>query len=595
MHTQEPLSKKQIFKFILQALRPSLGFICLAIGASLLLAVEVSLSPYLTKVLLNRVANSPGIQNLAYLGAPAILLVLATFLTAVIRQVYIYCFDICLLPTLRSTITNNVMEHLLHHSQNYYQNQFPGSLTNKINNLTSSIPNLLERSIESLFINTCALIIAVGTLWWVNIQFALIIFFWAILWIGFASTYSRKLRALSASWSEAMAKVSGYLVDILSNILSVRLFSRQTQELNAFKKIVDTSTIINKAIEWRYFQALSFHSISVVVVQGLTLYLLLKGRQMETITLGDFALVLGINTSIVLSFWRLANDFSQFAKHVGRITQALQSILIPIEIQDAPDAQPLKVHQGSITFDHVSFRYTGHSEAQANFFDNQSIVIPAGQKVGLVGYSGGGKSTFVNLILRLFDISSGHILIDGQDIQSVTQASLRQAISMIPQEPLLFHRSLMENIRYGAIGASDAAVIEAAKQAHAHDFILQQSEGYKALVGERGVKLSGGQRQRIAIARAILKNAPILILDEATSQLDSVTEQHIQDSLWNLMQGKTTLIIAHRLSTLSKMNRILVFEGGHIVQDGTHAGLLSQEGLYADLWKVQVGGFLPSK
>ena len=220
------------------------------------------------------------------------------------------------------------------------------------------------------------------------------------------------------------------------------------------------------------------------------------------------------------------------------------------------------------------------------------MIIPGGQKVGLVGFSGSGKTTFVNLIVRLFDLSSGVIKIDNQNIKEVTQSSLRENIGFIPQDPILFHRSLMENIRYGNVNASDDEVIQAAIKAHAHEFITLTKDGYHSLVGERGVKLSGGQRQRISIARAILKNAPILILDEATSALDSVTEAYIQDSLAILMQGKTVIIIAHRLSTLLEMDRILVFDQGKIVEDGTHLELLAKNGLYKILWGAQVGGFL---
>ena len=213
--------------------------------------------------------------------------------------------------------------------------------------------------------------------------------------------------------------------------------------------------------------------------------------------------------------------------------------------------------------------------------------------MGLVGFSGSGKSTFVNLILRLFDIESGQILIDGQDIQEITQESLREHIGLIPQDISLFHRTLLENISYGAPKASKAEVIEASKKAHCHEFITQLQDGYQSLVGERGIKLSGGQRQRIAIARALLKNAPILILDEATSALDSVTESYIQEALHLLMQGKTTLVIAHRLSTLSAMDRILVFNKGRIIEDGTHIQLLRQNGHYTRMWQMQAGGFMP--
>jgi ATP-binding cassette subfamily B protein len=300
---------------------------------------------------------------------------------------------------------------------------------------------------------------------------------------------------------------------------------------------------------------------------------------------------LTINIAIVNFFWELAKDFSEFSKHLGKITQALRMTTLPHEIKDKPDAKVLTVTSGVIVFDKVRFHYKGADP----LFHNKSVTIKAGQKVGLVGYSGSGKSTFVNLILRLFEVTEGRILIDGQDIRDVTQDSLRQAITMIPQDPMLFHRTLMENIRYGRMEATDEEVHAAAKQAHAHEFILSLPDQYQSLVGERGVKISGGQRQRIAIARAALKNAQILILDEATSHLDSITEAEIQDSLWPLMEGKTSIIIAHRLSTLLYMDRILVFDRGKIVQDGSHEQLLEKDGLYKTLWDTQVGGFLPEQ
>jgi ATP-binding cassette, subfamily B, bacterial len=242
-------------------------------------------------------------------------------------------------------------------------------------------------------------------------------------------------------------------------------------------------------------------------------------------------------------------------------------------------------------FENILFHY---KDAEP-LFHNKSVVIMPGQKVGLVGYSGSGKTTFVNLVLRLYDVTSGSILIDGQDIRDVTQKSLREAISIIPQDPTLFHRSLMENIRYGKTDASDEDVIKASKQANIHEFISKLPKGYESLVGERGVKLSGGQRQRVAIARVMLKNAPIVILDEATSQLDSITESTIRESLRILMQDKTAIVIAHRFSTLMYMDRILVFDQGKIIEDGSHKELLKKKGIYKSLWDVQIGGFLPAE
>lgn len=261
------------------------------------------------------------------------------------------------------------------------------------------------------------------------------------------------------------------------------------------------------------------------------------------------------------------------------------------DIVDAPNAQPLRVTHNKIEFENVSFSYNINNP----LFKNINLVIESGKKVRFVGFSGSGKTTCVNLILRFFDVTSGRILIDNQNIAHVTQNSLHQSIAMIPQDTSLFHRSLIENIRYGRLDATDAEVIDAAKRAHCHEFINQLPDGYYSLVGERGIKLSGGQRQRIAIARAILKQAPILLLDEATSALDSVTEKCIQEGLHTLMQGSTTIVIAHRLSTLAEMDRILIFDKGEIIEDGNHTELLKANGHYAKMWKMQAGGFLPDQ
>ena len=316
---------------------------------------------------------------------------------------------------------------------------------------------------------------------------------------------------------------------------------------------------------------------------------MVKGRQAGEITIGDFSLVLAINGAIISFLKELARDLSDFSEKYGKVSRALSSILVKPEIKDRINATPLIVKKGEIIFNDVLFQY---KEAYP-LFQGLSLIIKPGQKVGLVGYSGSGKTTFINLILRQFDVTRGSILIDNQNIQEVKQDSLRENIGVIPQDPFLFHRMLLENIRYGKIDASDKEVIQAAKNAHAHEFIGELPKGYASLVGERGVKLSGGQRQRIALARIFLKNAPILILDEATSQLDSVTENYIQEALWTLMQGKTAIAIAHRLSTLKYMDRILVFEKGKIIEDGTHDSLLTQESLYKILWNAQSGGFLP--
>jgi ATP-binding cassette subfamily B protein len=304
---------------------------------------------------------------------------------------------------------------------------------------------------------------------------------------------------------------------------------------------------------------------------------------------GDVAFVLSTTINLIYLLWRVGMEFPAVYREIGVCHQALALVQEPHGLVDAPGAVPLVVERGEIVFSDVYFQY----HPGQNLFAGKNITIAAGQKVGLVGFSGSGKSTFVNLILRLYDLEGGAILIDGQDIAKATQDSVRAQIALIPQEPVLFHRSLRENIAYGREGASEAEIVAAAVAAHCHDFIMKTEHGYDSMVGERGVKLSGGQRQRIAIARAILKDAPILIFDEATSSLDSVTEAAIQDSLRAMMEKRTTVVIAHRLSTLMSMDRVLVFRDGVIVEDGGHAALLAQGGHYAQLWRMQVGGFLP--
>jgi ATP-binding cassette subfamily B protein len=286
--------------------------------------------------------------------------------------------------------------------------------------------------------------------------------------------------------------------------------------------------------------------------------------------------------------WVACDLMPRFFKSVGIASQALSLMNDPQDVNDAPNTPPLIVNKGEIVFENVSFHY-----GEKQLFANKDVHIKGGEKVGLVGYSGAGKSTFVNLILRFYPVDKGRILIDGQDIASVTLESLRNQVALIPQDPLLFHRTLEDNIRYGNTSASKNDVYQAAKMAHCDEFIRRCPQGYDSLVGERGTKLSGGERQRIAIARAMLAGSPILILDEATSSLDSVTEQYIQESLEILMQNRTTIVIAHRLSTLAKMDRILVFDKGKVVEEGSHQELLAKRGHYAHMWQMQAGGFLP--
>ncbi len=322
-----------------------------------------------------------------------------------------------------------------------------------------------------------------------------------------------------------------------------------------------------------------------------TLYYSLSLWNQGAITAADFVVATSLSLLIISEARNLSRRFLEIFEHIGNIANGVLTIIQPHELIDQDEAIAHSITQGKIEFRLVNFSYLEGKQV----FQNLSVTIQSGQRVGLVGFSGSGKSTFVNLILRVFDPQSGQIIIDGVDIRDMTQEALHAQISLIPQDPSLFHRTLMENIRYGRLDATDEEVIKAARKAHAHDFIAQIKEGYHSLVGERGVKLSGGQRQRIAIARVILKDAPILILDEATSSLDSITEKAIQDTLDLVMNEKTVIVVAHRLSTIAHLDRILVFDQGRVIEDGTHSQLLASGGAYYKLWKMQAGGFLPVK
>jgi ATP-binding cassette subfamily B protein len=579
-----------ILPFLFKVASPFKHLILGQVFVAMIWAADLSFRPYIVKVILDRANGILPEEAFSRLVPPVGLYIFMSFLMVVVFRFYDWVFS-KFRPTLKAHITDNCMNHILDHSHTYFQNSFAGSLANKINDISNGIIDLINITVNRFFSHGLALMIAAFTIAQIEAKFAIALLCWIglILLITLAGT--RKFIEVSDAAAEAKSKYTGQIVDTISNIMSVRLFAGKGNEQNGLKgSMANFIQAVQKReiffLKFDFFQGSTF-----VALQALSLWWLMRGMENHTATAGDFALVLNINTSIGGALWTLTNDVRNFGEAIGNVKQGLRTIMSPIEIEDKADAKKLIVTQGEINFENIVFHYKNDYP----LFNNLSVAIKPKQKVGLVGFSGSGKTTFVNLILRLFDINAGSIFIDGQDIRHVAQDSLRGSISMIPQDSALFHRSLMENIRYGRLDATDDEVIEAAKKAHAHDFILQQPEGYNSLVGERGIKLSGGQRQRIAIARAILKNAPILILDEATSALDSVTEHKIQESIEDLMQGKTTLIIAHRLSTLLQMDRIIVFDEGKIIEDGTHEELLAREGMYKTLWEAQVGGFLPEK
>jgi ATP-binding cassette subfamily B protein len=555
-------------------------------------SVNEIIFPYFIKLIVNTIHDFKGDRHAIYaaLALPLIALVISWLVNEIAMRsqgiVLITTF-----PRFRANIRATVFNYVKQHSHEYFSSNFAGSIAKKLAELPNSSQSVLEIICFNFTSITMAFLIALGLMYFTKPLFAAILLVWFCLHMGLTFYFLKLGNQRWATHSAAVSNLSGKIVDSLTNILNVRLFARSSYEAHYLKQFQQDE--INKAHKamWTTELMRFGQGICGVTLIFIIIFTLVHGWIQGWVTLGDFTLIGMLAFWILGMVWYMSYQMTVFVREVGTINEALSLISAGHDITDQPNAQPLQVTQGEIEFNDVTFAY----QKNPVVFEQFNVTLKAGQKIGLVGFSGSGKSTFVNLILRFYDLNSGRILIDKQNIAEITQDSLRAQIGMIPQDPTLFHRTLMENIRYGRLEATDEEVYAAAKLAHCQEFIEKLPEGYQALVGERGIKLSGGQRQRIAIARAILKNAPLLILDEATSSLDSVTEKYIQESLQQLMQGRTAIVIAHRLSTLADMDRILVFHKGNIIEDGTKETLLKANGHFAQLWNMQTDGFLPEK
>jgi len=489
----------------------------------------------------------------------------------------------------RALAASSLFGWLSKHSSNYFADRFAGSLATKVTNASNGVAHMLPRMLWNFFPTFLKLFMSIALAYVATPMLALIMILWSVLFLILNVIMVRKKAVFSEAHATAYTKLKGQLVDIITNIRAVHQFARLGRETDRAQQYIDEVKDRNLA-SWRYSEI-------VLIVSNLLQNILLIGIVLVSIwlhgqgqlTIGEVVMVINIAWGLLDSLLFIGNNLNGVMENYGEIKEGLNMIVHPHEITDEANAEILRGPAGQVTFENIKFTYNGRRAV----FENFSLEIPAGQKVGLVGESGAGKSTFTQLLLRMYDVESGHIRIDGQSISAVTQDSLREAISYVPQSSMLFHRSLKENILYGNPHATDEEVIEAAKRAGAHRFIMDFEEGYSTLVGERGVKLSGGQAQRISIARAMLKvKAPILILDEATSSLDSESEHIVQGALNQLIQNRTVIAIAHRLSTLMAMDRIIVLDKGRIVEDGSHSELLALGGIYARLWSLQAGGFM---
>ena len=480
--------------------------------------------------------------------------------------------------------------YLLSQSYGFFQNEFSGRIATKVMQTALAVRDTVMKLLDVLLFVVIYLVTALILVANADLRLCVPLLVWLCLYIAVQYYFVPKMKAIAMHQADARSLMTGRIVDSYTNIVSLKLFSHGSREsdyvragmtdfLNTVHPQMRLATLLNITL-W------TLNMLLVFSTAALGIYLWTVG----VITPGAIAIVIRLTGMSHWIMWEISSLF----ENIGTVQDGINTLSVTNTVVDSHDAKPLLVTQGVIAFDAVSFGYSSEDE---KVFSNLNLIIPAGQKVGIVGRSGAGKSSLVSLLLRFFDIQSGTISIDEQAISDIQQESLRANIAMVTQDTSLLHRSIRENIMFGRPAASEAQMIAAAELAQAHDFILtlqdnQGRRGYDAHVGERGVTLSGGQRQRIAIARVLLKDAPILVLDEATSALDSEVEATIQQSLYQLMQGKTVIAIAHRLSTIAAMDRLIVFDKGEIVEQGTHQELIQQNGVYTKLWGHQSGGFL---
>lgn len=481
------------------------------------------------------------------------------------------------------------IENIFPKSMDFFEGNFAGSTLAKINRF-SSLEQLLSGLVQDIFpifIQGLATVIIVFTL---NKNIGFVFLIWIVVYISVVYWISRYKRfPAGLKESAANSKTSAYIVDALGNMNLIKSSSAEEKEQKRIQNAILEEATARRNVDFVWLWSNLFQSISVTIFELSLVYFFFISWREGSLSIAEIVLIHTYAAQLFVKIWGISSVINRFSRIISDAWEMLELVKIPISVNNAPSPQNTQLGKGNISFQNVSFQYP---KTNLSIFSNFSVDIPAGKKIGLVGSSGAGKSTFAKLLLRFVDPIKGNVLIDGQNITEITQQELRKKISFVPQDPALLHRSIEENIIFSAEHFTETDIENAIKKSFVDEFLKDIPEGKNALVGERGVKLSGGQRQRIAIARAFLKNAPIILLDEATSALDSESESKIQQSFEELFIGKTVIAIAHRLSTLKKMDEIWVLEDGNIVEQGNHEELLQRNGVYANLWNHQSSGFL---
>lgn len=486
-----------------------------------------------------------------------------------------------------ATVSKDLFKYLIEHSRAYFNSKFAGSLVNKIGNASRGVQSMFSNILWQFYPLIIGLIVNLVIVTSIDWRLGAMFVTWIAMFLAFNYYMVRKKQHLSFAVAATGSEMKGKMVDTVSNIATVHANAHHEYERDFVGMFIEEYRIKHlkswMASEWILFANGLLLSIFVFGMIAITIFVMKN----SSATLGSLVLVVSMVVDLTRSLFFIGHKMTDAIDDYSQIEEGLNELIVPYDIVDKAGAKNLAKSKGHLVFKDVSFSF-----GKTVVFDKFCLEVKAGEKVGIVGVSGAGKTTLTDLLMRNHDIANGKVMVDGNDVRNITRKSLRGQIAFVPQDVSLFHRTILENIRYGNLKASDAEVIAAAKKAQAHEFIKSFPDGYGTYVGERGVRLSGGQRQRIAIARAFLKSAPVLVLDEATSSLDSESEVFVQAALAKLMRGKSVIAIAHRLSTLRIMDRIVVLEKGRIAESGTHESLLRKKGVYSRLWNCQIEGFI---
>lgn len=593
-YTETDRPPTRLWPFINDISRPFRRLFVVTGAMSIVVAiVEIWLIAYMGRIV-DMLSEGSAAEVWDARGTELILVALfIIFLRPAIQTLDVLLLNNALLPNYGTLIRWRAHKQVLRQSVGWFENDFAGRIANRIMQTPPAAGEAMFQVFDAIAFALAYLVGAAILLWGADVRLMIPLLVWFVLYGWLVKWTIERVGPASKAASDARSAVTGRVVDSYTNIHSVKMFAHHDAELDYAKEAIE-ETRRTFQIEMRIFTIMDasltiLNGLLIVGVVGWAIWLWMQGTASVGTVAAASALTLRLNAMTGWIMWAL----SSFFRNLGIVAEGMETIAQPVELVDAEGARPLKLESGKIEFDNVSHHYGRRSGG----LDGVHLTVRPGEKIGLIGRSGAGKSTLVKLLLRFYDLESGSIRIDGQDIQDVSQDSLRLAIGMVQQDSSLLHRSVRDNIRYGRAEATEEEIFEAAHRAEADAFIRELEDpqgrrGYDAHVGERGVKLSGGQRQRIALARVILKDAPILVLDEATSALDSEVEAAIQKTLYGMMEGKTVIAIAHRLSTIAHMDRIIVLDDGQIVEDGTHDTLLKQGGLYATFWTRQSGGFI---